>query len=62
MRYFVARNLLIFTILFVAGLCQNPDPKYSDDDAIGTEVVKVRENHNYVHKIHQFMLHMHCST
>ena len=46
MRCFVAKNLFIFTILFVAVLCQDPDPKYSDDDAVGTEVAKVRENHN----------------
>ena len=40
MRYLVARNLLIFAILFVAGLCQDPDSKNSDGDTL-TEVEKV---------------------
>ena len=40
MRYFVAKNLFIFAVVFVSGLCQDLESR-SDDDATTEEVVKV---------------------
>ena len=40
MRYFVAKNLFIFAVILVSGLCQDLEPRSDEDDA-ATEVVKV---------------------